>query len=56
MEPELQGNRFRGDVSPNRSRADIKDVKNNRLFMLLNREDLEELHELTEELLRRIPE
>ncbi len=56
MEPELQGNRFKADVATNRSRADIRDLKNNRLFVLLNREDLEELHELTEELLRRIPE
>lgn len=52
----LQGNRFEADVAPNKSRADVKDRKNNRLFILLNREDIEELHELTGELLRRMPE
>lgn len=57
MDPEhLRGNRFEADVAPNRSRADIRDVKNRRLFVLLSREDLEELHELTGELLARIHE
>lgn len=52
----LEGNRFQSDVAPNRSRADIRDVKNNRLLVLLNHEDLEELHELTGQLLRIIRE
>jgi hypothetical protein len=46
----LQGNRFEADVSPNKARADIKDRKGNRLFTLLSREDIMELHELTGEL------
>lgn len=47
----LQGNRFEADISPNKSRADIKDRKNSKLFLLMSREDLEELRELTGELL-----
>jgi hypothetical protein len=46
----IQGNRFEADVSPNQQRADIKDRKGNRLFTLLSREDIMELHELTSEL------
>lgn len=46
----LQGNRFEADLSPNKARADIKDRKGNRLFALLSREDIMELHELTSEL------
>lgn len=52
----LQGNRFEADVARNRSRADIKDRKNNRLFILLNREDLEELRDIAAELLRMMPD
>lgn len=48
----LRGNRFEADMSPNRSRADIKDRKNSKLFIMLSREDLEELHELTGKLLQ----
>lgn len=46
----LQGNRFEADVSPNRKNVDIKDRKGNRLFTLLSKEDIMELHELTREL------
>jgi hypothetical protein len=52
----VSGNRFEADISPNRSRADIKDRKNNRLFSLMNREDLEELRDLAAELLGMMPE
>ncbi len=52
----LQGNRFEADVARNRSRADIKDRKNNRLFILLSREDLEELRDIVAELLRMMPD
>lgn len=48
----LRGNRFEADLALNKSRADIKDRKNSKLFLLLSREDLQELHELTGELLR----
>ncbi len=52
----LQGNRFEADVSPNKTRADIRDRKISRLFHTLDREDIRELHELTEELLRMMQE
>ncbi len=48
----LQGNRFEADVSPSKTRADIRDRKISRLFHTLDRDDIQELHELTEELLR----
>jgi hypothetical protein len=52
----VSGNRFEADLAPNRSRADIKDRKNNRLFTLLSREDLEELRDLAAEILRMMPD
>lgn len=47
----ISGNRFEADVAPNKKRADIKDRKGNRLFPLLNREDLEELRDMSIHLL-----
>lgn len=47
----VQGNRFEADVSPNKKRVDIKDRKGNRMFTLLNREDLEELRDMSMHLL-----
>lgn len=52
----VQGNRFEADVSKNRSRADIRDRKHNRLFMLMDRGDLEELRDLAAELLAMMPD
>lgn len=52
----IQGNRFEADVSPNQQRADIKDRKNNRLLMLLNREDLEELRAMVSAVLELMPD
>jgi hypothetical protein len=52
----LQGNRFEADVSPNKARADIRDRKISRLIHTLNKEDVRELHELTEELLQMMRE
>lgn len=52
----IQGNRFEADVAPNRARADIKDRKIHRLLHTLNREDIQELHDLTNELLKMMPE
>lgn len=46
----IQGNRFEADVSPDRKRVDIKDRKGHRLFTLLSKEDIMELHELASEL------
>lgn len=51
----VSGNRFEADLAPNKSRADIRDRKHNRLFMLMNREDLQELRELADELLSMMP-
>lgn len=49
----ISGNRFEADISPNKTRADIKDRKNSKFFLLLSPEDLQELHDLTFELLRK---
>ena len=51
----ISGNRFEADLAPNRSTADVRDRKYNRLFMLMNREDLSELRDLAEELLGMMP-
>lgn len=52
----IQGNRFEADIARNRSRADIKDRKGHKLFTLLNREDLQELRDISDELLRMMPD
>lgn len=49
---KLEGNRFEASVAPNRSRTDIKDRKNSKLFLLMSREDVQELHEMTGQLLQ----
>jgi len=48
----IRGNRFEADLAKNRKIADIRDRKNGRLFVILNREDMQELHDLTGELLK----
>jgi len=47
----IQGNRFEADVSRNKQRADIKDRKIGRVLHTLNREDVQELHDMAAELL-----
>jgi hypothetical protein len=52
----IRGNRFEADLARNRQLADVRDRKNNRLFVILSREDLQELHDLTEKVLEMMPE
>lgn len=47
----IRGNRFEADLAKNKKLADIRDRKNNRLFVILSHEDIRELHDLTAELL-----
>lgn len=46
----LRGNRFDGDISENRSIADIKDRKFGHYFTMLSRYDLIDLHRIAEDL------
>jgi hypothetical protein len=52
----IRGNRFEADLARNKKVADIRDRKNSRLITILNREDIQELHDLTAELLSMLAE